>query len=235
MNTARRDIVLVHGAGGGGWQWRDWRPVFEGQGLTCHSPDLQPVEDGLEATKFSDYVHQITDLVARIEPPPVIVGASIGGIIALKVAEEGHCAALVLVNSVPPAATDGWNPPKRDFPPVISWSTRATLDETRRSMLDASDETVAWAHARWRDESGRAMRAVFHGVPATTPRLPTLIVSGGQDTTVKPAVSQSLGKRLHADVMTFAGVSHVGALLGRRAPFLAGSTLAWLRHGGIIV
>ena len=37
---------MVHGGGGGGWEWTAWRGVFESAGLRVDAPDLQPAEAG---------------------------------------------------------------------------------------------------------------------------------------------------------------------------------------------
>ena len=47
-------VLLVHGAGGGGWEWNLWRGVFEAADIAVVAPDLQLVAAGLAATGFGD-------------------------------------------------------------------------------------------------------------------------------------------------------------------------------------
>lgn len=221
-------VVFIHGAGGGGWEWRTWQAEFESHGWETHAPDLLPAQGGLVATTVDDYVDQIATLLGALPGRAVLVGASMGGLLALKVAERTLPAALILVNSVPPANTPGWPPTSVDVPDVIRWSTESTLAGTRASMPEADEETVRWAHRRWRDESGAVVRAMRAGIPVTPPPAPCLVMIGDEDEDIPPAVGLALAEWLRADVMRFAGVSHVGALLGARAPLLAALARAWL-------
>lgn len=224
-------VVFIHGAGGGGWEWRTWQAEFEARGWPTMAPDLQPAPGGLAATTIEDYVEQV---VALLEPraagASVLVGASMGGVLALKAAERVRPAALVLVNSVPPAGTPGWPRQPAEFPAVMPWSTTSTLEGTRASMPEADEETVLWAHARWRDESGAVLQALHGGIRASPPSVPSLVLIGAADQDVPPGVGTALAERLDADAMRFAGVSHVGALLGQRAPLIARLAREWLEE-----
>lgn len=42
-------VLLIHGAGGGGWEWRAWARVLRERGCQVHAPDLAPGPDGLAA------------------------------------------------------------------------------------------------------------------------------------------------------------------------------------------
>jgi pimeloyl-ACP methyl ester carboxylesterase len=224
------DGVLVHGAGGGGWQWRDWCPVLESFAIRCHPLTLQPADEGLRQTRYRDYVGQIVAAIEACTRPTVLVGVSMGGILALKAAEVSPLAGLVLVNSVPPAGIEGWHPPRSNIPDVVAWSRKLSLEETWRSMPEADEATARWAHGLWRDESGPVLRSLYQGVPATTPAIPRVVVTGRSDRTIKPSVNYALARYLRTDVMEFEGVSHVGILLGNRAPFIARMTAAWLQQ-----
>ena len=72
------------------------------------APDLVPAASGLASTRFEDYRSQV--IAWSRDPqergsgcPRVLVGASLGGLLALSVAAEIEAAALVLVNPMPPA------------------------------------------------------------------------------------------------------------------------------------
>lgn len=227
MSQPPRAAILIHGAGGGGWEWVHWQPVLAARGWAVQAPDLQPAPAGLAATTLDDYVAQVAALAAAAPTPPLLVGASMGGIVALRVAERVAVGGLLLVNSVPPAATPGWPPRPTDFPPLIPWATESTLDGTRASMPEADEATVRWAHPRWRDESGAVLRALHAGVVVARPTAPTLALIGMDDIDVSPAVQQHAAATLGADSIALRGVSHVGALLGRRATLAASLAATW--------
>lgn len=220
-------MIFIHGAGGGGWEWRIWRAVFESRGWPALAPDLRPAAAGLVATTVEDYANQIEDCATALPSPPVLIGASMGGLLVLKAAERVTAEALVLVNCIPPAGVPGWPAVARTFPDVITWS-KTTLAATRKSLPDADEETVRWVHGKWRDESGQVLRALQAGVAIAPPRLPILVIAGMQDRDVPPDMSLKLAQSLAADLMCFDGVSHVGALLGRRASTMAGIVCDWL-------
>jgi pimeloyl-ACP methyl ester carboxylesterase len=237
----QRQLVFIHGAGAGGWEWKHWRPSFAGGGWSALVPELEPCSGGIAATRLEDYVEQLIALMPNASRTPLVaVGASMGGLLALKLSERIRPAALVLVNSVPPAGTPGWPVRAIDFPAVIPWAANSALastwastlastwERTRACVPDADEETVREAHAGWRDESGAVMRALYAGVPVRAPAVPTLVIIGQEDAEVPPEVGLALAKALAADVMSFAGVSHVGALLGARAGLIAGLARGWL-------
>ena len=96
--------LLVHGAGGGGWEYELWRDAFEQRGWRVVARDLQPGASGLAATSVDDYVGQLAQWLPPAERSSelVIVGASMGGALALRAAATLRPTALVLVNSVVP-------------------------------------------------------------------------------------------------------------------------------------
>ncbi|MCX7033637.1 MAG: alpha/beta fold hydrolase, partial [Arenimonas sp.] len=146
--------VFVHGAGGGGWEWAVWARVFAAQGHAVLAPDLRPGPDGLAGTSLQDYARQVGEWVttARAAVPGqrvVLVGASLGGLLALLNAPAAD--ALVLVNPMPPGGLPG---PSTEGD-IVPWGRQASLAGTRRALPDADDLAALQAFRRWRDESGR--------------------------------------------------------------------------------
>src|SRR6185312_4843359 len=95
------DAVMIHGAGGGGWEYDAWQSAFAAAGFAVHAPDLIPNAEAIETTLFSDYLQQVISWTDPLTNP-VIVGASMGAVLALKIAERVSPCALVLVNPMPP-------------------------------------------------------------------------------------------------------------------------------------
>ena len=223
MKTA----VMLHGAGGGGWEWRFWEPVFQKRGWKTVAPDLLPAGGDLAATRLSDYEAQVERWGnAAGNRPLVLIGASMGGLLALMAARKLRPDALILVNAVPPKGVSKRNPPT-DYPPVVKWAN-GPLKETRDAMPDSDELTIQFAWKRWRDESGAVMNEMGRGVELPNPTCPVLVVIGENDTDVSPETSLALATRLKADVHRYAKTSHVGPLLGKRAPEIAGAVEAWL-------
>lgn len=220
--------VMIHGAGGGGWEYRFWKAVFERAGYRVIAPDLVPVKGGLAKTTIDDYVEQIV----RVSKghPLVLIGASMGGVLVLKAAEKLHPNAIVLVCSTAPAGVGEHTPPVKPYPVVIRWKGGPYAD-TVSSMPDSDEATRKFAWPRWRDESGAVLNAISNGVVASKPLCRVLSVIPEADDTIPPARQQALAEWCGSDTLRFHGMSHVGTLMSRRGAEVAGLVVKWLHLG----
>jgi pimeloyl-ACP methyl ester carboxylesterase len=218
-------VVMIHGAGGGGWEYDLWKPVFEKAGYRVVAPDLLPAAGGLGQTHFEDYLRQV-QLWRPVTGKVVLVGASMGGILALKSAEREASAAIVLVNAAPPKGI-GQRPKSANAPAIVRWAN-GPLKDTEDAMPDSDRKTILWAWKLWRDESGAVMNEIRKGIPAAKPKSPTLVVIGEKDTDIPPATSRALAKWAGADIHEYKNMSHVGPLMSTRAREVAQKVIAWL-------
>lgn len=221
MQTA----LLVHGAGGGGWEWNVWRGVLAAQGIDVATPDLSPSIDGLAATTFADHAAQVRAGIEAMPRPRALVGASLGGLLAMACADATD--ALVLVNPLPPLP---WASqlPAREWPDVVPWRRDARLASARRSMPDGDAATALFAFRHWRDESGAVLRAAQAGIAVKRPPCPVLCIVSEQDDDVPPALTVALAADWHGNLLRAPSPSHVGPLLGRGAAAAAAQAAAWL-------
>lgn len=220
-----RAALMVHGGGGGGWEWNVWKGVFEAARLRVAAPDLLASPQGLAATGFDDYAAQVRAASAALPRPRALVGASLGGLLAMACADAAD--ALVLVNPLPPSP---WHAqlPRRDWPEVVPWQRDARLTGTRRALPDADEATALFAFRHWRDESGRAMREAHEGIVVARPACRVLCIASMVDADVPPALTAALATEWNASLLRATAVSHVGPLLGRHAADCAAQALAWL-------
>jgi len=218
--------LLLHGAGGGAWEWTVWQRVFAAHGIAAHAPDLQPDAAGLEATRFAHYLEQARTAVRTLARPRLVVGASLGGLLALATAAAEALDALVLVNPLPPAPFAS-RLPRRAWPARVPWATTASLAGTRAAVPDADDATCLAAWRRWRDESGAVLAEAYAGIAVAEPTVPTLVLAAEADADLPFALTTEFARQLGADVLACDGDSHVGPLLGRRAAARAGLVAAW--------
>lgn len=218
--------VMVHGAGGGGWEYHLWKPVFEKAGWKVVAPDLEPSAEGLAETRFADYLAQVKSWCKREGGRLVIIGASMGGILALRAAETEAPDAIVLVNSTLPRevrrGTIGEMAPE-----IIRWAN-GPREETAAAMPDSSAAEIDFAWKRWRDESGAVVNEIRGGISAMKPKCPTLVVLGQRDTDIPYADGLRLAEWAGADAHLYAGMSHVGPLMSTRAAEVAESIVSWL-------
>jgi len=105
-----KTIVMVHGANCGGWCFYAFRRVFEGLGYDCHAPDLighgAEKEEGktvLAKAGMKDYRAQMAGFVGALPEMPILLGHSMGAVIAQQLAADGLAEKLVLVSPAPRA------------------------------------------------------------------------------------------------------------------------------------
>jgi len=131
-----RTIVMVHGVNCGGWCFDAFRTVFEAHGFECMTPDLighgDDKSDGirkLTGVGIADYRAQIHDLIAALPQKPILLGHSMGAVIAQQLAAEGLAERLVLVSPAPRAgilpASDAEKQLGRDLMSLGPFWTRA--------------------------------------------------------------------------------------------------------------
>ncbi len=220
-----RHALLVHGAGGGAWEWNLWRGVWQAQGIGIDALELEPAPAGLAATTLHDYLVQVRAALHALPRPRALVGASLGGLLALLAADDAD--ALVLVNPLPPAP---WHAqlPAREWPEVVRWQGDARLATTRRAMPDVDDASALFAFRHWRDEAGAVLREAHAGIAARKPDCPVLLIASAQDDDVPPAAVAAMADAWGAGRLQTSSTSHVGPLLGRHAAAIAGQAAAWL-------
>ena len=157
-----KDIVMLHGANAGGWCFERFRTVFESLGWTCHMPDLIGHGDDAAANQakiagvgMADYRVQLRSFLTSFAVPPVILGHSMGAVLAQQLAAERLAQALILVSPAPRAgllpATDGEKQLARDLMMLGPFWTTATSAELRaRRRLLAQSCAARGASRRFR-------------------------------------------------------------------------------------
>jgi pimeloyl-ACP methyl ester carboxylesterase len=217
--------LAIHGAGGGGWEWAVWQRVWQAQGQTLHTPDLMPADGGVAQTCLADYVAQMRAAAAAL-PRPVLIGASLGGLIALSIAAEVEASALVLIDPLPPRGIEP-RPVLRPFSDdIVAWGSRRRLASTQRALPDADDAARLYAYRRWRDESAAVVREATAGLTVAAPRCPVLVIACDGDEVVPTVASLALSESLGAEFWR-CDSSHVGPLLGRDSAVIAARVQAW--------
>ncbi len=220
--------LFLHGAGGGGWEWNRWCGIWRARGIAVHAPDLQPASAGIEATGWDDYRGQVAEWLRALPRPRVLVGASLGGLLAMQATEGAD--ALIVVN---PLLLAPWHRElrARDWPDRVRWRSDARLASTRRSMPEADPASVLYALRRWRDESGAVLRTAQAGIAVEALRCPALFIASRDDGDVPAPAVRGLAAASGAGLLGVAG-GHLAPLLGRDAPQAARQAVEWLNNPG---
>ena len=102
-----KDIVMLHGANEGAWCFDTFKAVFQGLGWTCHAPDLighgARAAETLAGVGMADYQAELEAFLKTIGPQPVLLGHSMGAVLAQLLAAQGLAGALILVSPAPRA------------------------------------------------------------------------------------------------------------------------------------
>jgi pimeloyl-ACP methyl ester carboxylesterase len=99
--TDKPPILFLHGAFAGPEVWtRFVAPWFTARGHRVAAPRLPGPVDG--EPRLRDYVRRARAAAAEFGEPPVVVGHSLGGLVAQHLAAEGRVAGAVLVASPGP-------------------------------------------------------------------------------------------------------------------------------------
>lgn len=101
-------LLFIHGAYAGAWCWQEYYlPFFAEAGYACYAVSLSghgqsPGHEWLDSLSLDDFVDDVAKVVGRLSQPPVLIGHSMGGIVAQKFLERASAAGVVLLASVPP-------------------------------------------------------------------------------------------------------------------------------------
>jgi pimeloyl-ACP methyl ester carboxylesterase len=204
-------ILFIHGAFSSAAHFESWKTLFSQAGYQCHVPNLpgHGVGDSRELSVLTieDYAAALRLILARFPEPPVIIGHSMGGLLAQQLAATSPCRALVCVASAPPWMLKPQLSSVPYFlplmPAVLSGRTihppRVTLQALAIGDLPAAEQAALLP--TFGAESGKAYRAMVFGsvrVPANAFRGPVLCLSGGKDRIVSQPTSDAIAQRYDA-------------------------------------
>jgi pimeloyl-ACP methyl ester carboxylesterase len=234
-------LLLVHGMQGGSWYLRTWLYAAAHAGWDAWALNLRghhgsrPVQD-LGRVSVLDYVEDVHDCLRTLREA-VVIGHSMGGLVAQKAAEGGRVRAAVFVASAPPKgirALTGpvlWRMPRyamsilRSRPFMIAPDDAAALLGNRMTA-----EQQAWAYPQLVAESGRAAREMALGSIAVDPagiRCPTLVLGAEHDRITPASVERRIAARYGSEYLEAVGHAHM-LMLEEGWELLFGQVLSWL-------
>lgn len=235
----RSPIIFIHGAFSTHRHFAGWSEYFSRAGFECHSLSLpsHPTAnaDELSFLSLGDYLAVLKDQLPKLAEPPIIVGHSMGGLLAQHLAATMPCRALVCVASAPP-----WMLSIRPrtlssvlpvLPAILTGQPFALSGAMIRYLAahDLPESEQQELVTSFVPESGRAIRGMIFGLlrlPRKPFQGPVLCLSGRKDRMIS-------NRDTHA-VARFYGARHEVFNRGHWliAPSaqaeVAGSVLRWL-------
>ena len=213
-------IFLIHGMCGGAWVWDNFRSFFEAQGYHClaatlHFHDVDPQAAPLPqlgTIGLLDYAKDLETEIRGLGTPLILMGHSMGGLLAQMLGSRGLGKALVLLAPATPAGILCLKPTLvRGFGSILArwgwWNKpiRHTFTEAAYGMLHslpARDQRRTYE--RFVYESGRAgFEAGFWfldpqraaRVDASRVTCPVLVIAGAQDRLASARTVQQLTRK----------------------------------------
>lgn len=107
--SERPSLLFVHGSFSGAWVWAEhFLPFFAKAGWHCRAVSLRghggsPGHEGLDGLGLEDFLADVAEASRGLARPPVVIGHSLGGVLAQHHACRHPVAALVLMGSVGPS------------------------------------------------------------------------------------------------------------------------------------
>jgi len=216
-------IFLIHGMWGGPWYWENYQKVFEQHGHRCVAATL-PFHDmapenapdpRLGTSSLLDYAAAMEQQIRDMGSKPIIVGHSMGGLLAQILGSRGLATALVLLAPASPAGIMGLriSAMKGFLSAQFKWGfwkkpMRQTFAEASYSMLHlCSEKDQQEIYARFVYESGRAACETGywlfdrHGasrVDESKVTCPMLVIVGAQDRMTPASVVRRVAQKYRA-------------------------------------
>ena len=218
-----KTIVMIHGMWGGSWYWENYKRFFEAKGYQCITPtlrfhDVAPEElpnPQLGTTSLLDYVEDLEKEIHQLDALPILMGHSMGGLLAQMLGSRGLAKALILLTPASPRGINALTPSviRSFWSGLTKWGfwrkpLRQTFNEAIYSMLQLLPvEEQKKIFDRFVCESGRAAfeigfwfldRKGASRVDEANVTCPVLVVAGGRDRITPASVVRKVAAKYRA-------------------------------------
>ena len=149
-------IVLLHGMWSTSETLRPLNEVLTAEGFDVHTVDLPghlprcemdtAAQNKLLKMGVNDYVNAVCEYINSLQDKPIVIGHSMGGLIAQLVVGKVECKALITISSAAPAGINGW-----------CWSAIRTLGRN------------LFRFPLWRHLTALSLKSVRYGIANTQP------------------------------------------------------------------
>jgi pimeloyl-ACP methyl ester carboxylesterase len=227
--SRRKPLFLIHGELGGSWLWHRYLGYFAPRGWEGHAINLRG-HYWSETVDFAevDFTTYLDDVLAGAElmpRPPIVVGHGMGGLLAMRLAQERPLSALVLLSPALPAQLLEPPPahmvrllPRHFRRGLLGWD--GPLEVLQRSNPDLTPADVMRVQHMMGAESGAARRQMLEGVEVDLeqlPDVPRLVIGAGLDRFFPESDSERLAEWLGATYQPYGAHSHYGLVIGEES------------------
>jgi len=221
-------LILIHGSFGSSLMWMGYAQFLSTKGWDVYAPDLRghgKSEGELAGAMMNDYVADIHRVITEHAlENPIIIGHSMGGLIALMYATEHGAHAVVAIDPSPTKEIQGSE--KKEYPLVYSpMDAGMPTDpmEVMKALPDIPQDMLMKMQEMLGMESGtaRSERKLGISIPKDKLSMPVLFVGGelgeslpfGIGIKTAKAMADYYGK----EALEIKGATHPGILIGEHA------------------
>ncbi len=246
--SERPPLLFIHGAFCGAWVWAEhFMPFFARRGYDCLAISLRGHgasggKAALPDAGLIDYTADAACALFRLRQPPVVIGHSLGGSVAQRLAEHHGVAGLVLLASVPPSGLmqSALHMMQQAPDLLCQIALLQTLGPSavdpgaiHRALFapDTPPEVVLPYLPRLQSESRRVSLDLmgWRWPLRSSPCPPTLVIGGDIDRFLPVSAFKETACYYGGDLNILPGVPH-GLMLDPRWPQVAEAILDWLER-----
>jgi pimeloyl-ACP methyl ester carboxylesterase len=236
QKNTTKTILFITGAFVSHHCWDEWKSFFESHGFTTHSPAWMykdaPAEvlrerhpdPQVASIRLSQLIAYFESIVRSLPEKPIIIGHSIGGLIAQLLLQKGLATAAIAIHSVPPQGIFTFKP--SFF--IAGWGPLGFFTSTKKTFLmrfkqwqyaftnGMPEEWQERAYALAIPESKLVVRDTITAaakVDFSKAHAPLLFISGSSDHTIPSSLNYDNYKKYKdrdsiTDYKEFTGRNH---------------------------
>ena len=232
LNLSNRPpVLLVHGAANSAVVWRFWQQSLAHRGWASYAVDLRghgKSSGSVDGVLMSDYADDVTAIAQDLAEMPVVMGWSMGGLVAIILATRGLARACVgLAPSAPAAVRDDSVQIRNGVfgPEEYGITSENPAEQPAMADLDMEERLIALESASRESRAARDDRKA--GIVIGSVSCPILVVTGSEDRDWPRSAYDDMN--LPTEYLESRGSSHWGLVLNRRLlPELSSRVTDWL-------
>lgn len=216
------NILLIHGTWCNGENWGDFKLDLEAKGFNVYAPsyryhgeyskqDMWGAAQKIAKLNMLDYVSDLCDLIDTMDHPPLVIGHSVGALVAQLIAERREVKGLILLGPAPTAGMFAFYPSsiklwarylpewfmKQPMYPVkwdiwqryICNKTPLEISEAYYANLCAESGTAYFQMVFWFLDPKQSTKVNFEKIKA-----PVLVIGGAEDKCTPPGMCRATAR-----------------------------------------